>query len=299
MTAELACAVLSFRDEPFLIEAVSSVLDQGLRIEVVVVNSGGGDPAPRLAAAGIDVPVYNFAERRYPGGVRNVGIDATNAPYLAFLAADCLAAPGWAAARLRAHRAGAAAVASAMTNAHSTSLSAWAAFLLLHNRRLAATRPKHRLLYSMSYDRGVFERFGRFREDLRAGEDTEFNARIQPHVRTEFAADAITAHRYPTQPSAMLADAFRRGRLQACMQGAIEQRATPNLRVAARGPLGVLRAIGIVGRTPGPQRGVLLRSLPLVVAGSLAYTAGALTARNADVPNGDSVDKRALRRHRT
>lgn len=278
MKAELACVVLSYRDEPFLVEAVCSVLNQGIPVEVAVVNSGGGDPAARLVAAGLDVPVHNFAERFYPGAVRNVGIDRTRAPYLAFLAADCLAAPGWADARLREHRAGAAAVASPLTNAYPDSLTAWASLLLLHNRRLVVTKPDWRLLYSLSYDRALFDRFGRFREDLRAGEDTEFNARLREYAHTVLAPDAVTAHRYPTGFGAMLRDAFRRGRLQARMQGAIAGRGPRRLLVASRGPRSVLQSLIVSMRSPPLLSGRLLRAWPLVVAGGLAYTAGALTA---------------------
>jgi glycosyltransferase involved in cell wall biosynthesis len=285
VTAELACAVLSYRDEPFLIEAVRSVQDQSVPVEVVVVNSGGGDPARRLAAAGLSLPVYSFPERRYPGAVRNVGIDQTRAPYLAFLAADCLARPGWAAARLREHRAGAAAVASPPTNAYPESSTAWASLLLLHNRRLAVTRPRDRLLYSLSYDRSLFTRFGRFREDLRAGEDTEFNARFRQHAATVLAADAVTAHRYPTDLPAMLRDAFRRGSLQARMQGAIEGRGARRLRVALRAGRSVLRSLVVSGRSARAERQQLIRAWPLVVAGGVAYGMGALAAsdgRGAD-----------------
>jgi glycosyltransferase involved in cell wall biosynthesis len=277
MTAELACAVLSYRDEPFLVDAVRSVLDQDTPVEVVVVNSGGGDPAARLAAAGLCIPVHNFSARLYPGAARNVGIDQTGARYIAFLAADCLATPGWAAARLREHRAGAAAVASPLTNAYPESSTAWAALLLIHNRRLAVTRPSQRLFYSLSYDRALFDRFGRFREDLRAGEDTEFNTRFREHAHTVLAQDAVTAHRYPIALGTMLRDAFRRGRLQARMQGALEGRGPRNVRVALRGPLSVLRSLDVSARSPRPERATLLRAWPLVVAGGVAYAAGALT----------------------
>ena len=127
MNAELACVVMSYRDEPFLADAVRSVLHQDVPVEVVVVNSGGGDPEGRLRAASLDVPVHSVRHRLYPGAARNLGIDLTRAPYLGFLAADCLAAPGWATARLREHHAGAAAVASAMTNVYVESTAAWAA----------------------------------------------------------------------------------------------------------------------------------------------------------------------------
>ncbi len=277
MTAELACAVLSYQDEPFLVEAVRSVLNQEIPVEVVVVNSGGGDPARRLASAGLDVPVYSVPHRLYPGAVRNLGVDQTRAPYVAFLAADCVATPGWAAARMREHRAGAAGVASVLTNAVPQSSTAWASLLLLHNRRLAVTRQSQQLLYSLSYDRALFDRCGRFNEDLRAGEDTEFNARFQQRERTVLALDAITAHRYPTEWRAMCRDAFRRGRLQARMQGAIEGRSPRNIRVALQGPLSMLNACDVSVRSPASERAALIRSWPLVIAGGVAYTVGALT----------------------
>lgn len=273
---ELACAVLSYRDEPFLVDAVRSVLEQDTPVEVVVVNSGGGDPAKRLAGAGLNVPVHNFANRLYPGAVRNVGIDETRAPYVAFLAADCLATPGWAAARVRAHRAGAVAVASAPTNATPDSCTAWASLLLQHNRRLAVTRPAQRLYYSISYDRSLFDRFGRFREDLRAGEDTEFNARFREHARTVLARDAMTAHRYPTKLHVMLRDAFRRGSLQSRMQGAISGSGAQRIRVASGGPRNVVRSLIVSLRSNPDERSRLLRAWPLVIAGAAAYSTGAL-----------------------
>lgn len=281
MTAQLACAVLSYRDEPFLADAVRSVLSQDVPVEVVVVNSGGGDPRARLRAAALDVPVHSVDHRLFPGAARNLGIELTRAPYVAFLAADCLAAPGWAAARLREHKAGATAVASAMTNAYPSSAAAWAALLLLHNRRLAATLPKQRLHYSLSYDRRVFERVGRFREDLRAGEDTEFNARIPEADEVVFASDAVTAHRYPTEAAAMLRESFRRGRLHAASQGAIEGRGPQKLRVAARAPWNVARSVLLAARSAASERGSLIRALPLVFAGAVAYGAGALSAGDA------------------
>ena len=283
MTPALACAVLSYRDEPFLVEAVRSLVEQDEPVEVVVINSGGGRPAARLAAAGVDVPVYTFEQRMYPGAVRNVGIDTTRAPFVAFLAADCVAQPGWVAGRLREHRAGAAAVASPPANAYPASTAAWASLLLLHNRRLAVTPPRQRLLYSLSYERSLFKRFGRFREDLRAGEDTDFNERLRGHVSVVLAPDATTAHRYPTELRTMLRDAHRRGRMQACMQGALEARGPRRVKVAARGPRNVLRSVTVLARSRRPERGRYLRAWPLFVAGAVAYSAGALGAPDGEV----------------
>jgi hypothetical protein len=60
VTAEIACAVLSYRDEPFLVEAVRSLLEQSVPVEVVVVNSGGGDPRPTARSCGIEPPGLQF-----------------------------------------------------------------------------------------------------------------------------------------------------------------------------------------------------------------------------------------------
>jgi glycosyltransferase involved in cell wall biosynthesis len=65
MTPELACAILSYQDEPFLVEAVRSVLNQEVLTEIIVVNSGGGKVVEKLKAAGLDVPVYSVAEHWY------------------------------------------------------------------------------------------------------------------------------------------------------------------------------------------------------------------------------------------
>jgi len=277
MNAELACVVVSYRDEPFLADAVRSVLAQEVPVDVVVVNSGGGDPDGRLRAAALDVPVHSVVQRLYPGAARNLGIGLTRAPFVAFLAADCLAAPGWAAARLREHHAGAAAVASAMTNACVESTPGWAALLLFHSRRLTVTPPGQRLFYSLSYARRLFDHLGAFREDLRGGEDTEFNARIPATERTVFAPDAITAHRYPTTAGAVIRDALRRGRLQAANQGAIEGRGPHRVRVAIGALWNAGRSFLLAARSARAERPRLVRALPLVVAGSIAYAAGAVT----------------------
>ena len=281
MTVRLACAVLGLADEPGLVDAVRSLMEQSEPVEVVVVNSGGGDPALRLAAANLDVRVVGFDERLYPGAVRNIGIELTRAPIVAFLAADCVAEPGWAAGRIREHHAGAAAVASSLGNAFPASTSAWASALLLHNRLLAVNDPSRRLRYGLSYERRLFDRYGSFREDLRAGEDTEFNARLGREEKVVAAVDVRTAHRYPTTVSTMLSDAYRRGRLQAAMVGKIErgpQGRPRSIKVASRGPRNILRSLWCVGRTSPPARARLLRAWPLVAVGGVVYSLGALSA---------------------
>ena len=213
MTPQLACAVLSLRNEPGLVAAVRSLLAQDRPAEIVVVNSGGGDPGATLRKAGISVHVATRHERLTPGAVRNLGIAATSAPFIAFLAADCIAEPGWVSGRLREHRGGALAVASAITNAYPHSCCAWASYMLMFSRRVPARSvpQSDRLLFGVSYARELFERFGQFREDMRTGEDEEFNDRFTNDVAITWAPDVRTAHRHPTGLRALMLDQYRRG----------------------------------------------------------------------------------------
>jgi glycosyltransferase involved in cell wall biosynthesis len=160
------------------VDAVKSLLEQQPHVEIVVVNSGGGGMAALLARHGIDVPVIEHEHRLYAGAARNIGIKATRAPYVAFLASDCRATDGWARKRLAAHRTGIAAVGSAMENREPDNPIAWAAHLALWSRRMPGAR--RGLPYGASYDRRLFEQHGYFREDLRVGEDAEFNRRAVP-----------------------------------------------------------------------------------------------------------------------
>jgi len=272
----LGCAVLSVGAPATLVGAVRSLLEQDPVPEVVVVNSGGGDARQVLRAAGLDVPVVECSHLLLPGGARNRGIAALSAPYVAFLAEDCRAEPGWVAGRLRAHASGAATVASVMTNAVPGSRAANAAYLLLHHRRMPDTPPQDRLLYSLSYDRAVLDRVGRFREDLRVGEDTELALRLGDGLRPLLAPEVRTAHLNPASAGELVRDQRVRGARAAHVRGQV-----PGLRrirwALVHAFLNVPAAMMQTLRTRDrDERRRLLAAWPLLPLGSLAYTAGAL-----------------------
>jgi glycosyltransferase involved in cell wall biosynthesis len=208
---QLACVVLSLGNQPTLTQAVKSLLAQEVPVEIVVVNSGGGDPGSTLASAGLQVKVITRERRLFPGAARNVGILATGAPYVAFLAADCVAEEGWIPERLRRHAEGAAAVSSAVTNASPRNLWACVSHLLLFSTRMPGV-PAHRALhYGVSYERKLFERYGMFREDLRSGEDSDFNARFAPTIPIAWAPEVRSAHFHPTTVAGLFQDQYARG----------------------------------------------------------------------------------------
>ena len=279
-TPLLACVVISFRNQPGLVAAVRSLLAQNRPLEIVVVNSGGGDPAGSLRGAGIDqVQVINVQERLYVGAARNMGIDATRAPYVAFLAADCTAEDRWAARRLKKHRAGALAVASALVNPYPNNYYAWASYILLRIRRAPGMPPSHALLFSVSYARELFDRFGRFREDLPAAEDTYFNRRFKDTVPIEWDPTVRTAHRgEPMSFGELIRDQYARGKRWARSLEKIKGR--PGGRIIVRrwwtGLLNSMAWSWIV--TKPRDRGRLPKAWLLMLPASAAYSLGAFVS---------------------
>jgi GT2 family glycosyltransferase len=289
---ELAVVVFSHRAQPTLVRAVRSVLAQGVPVELLVVNSGGGDAPGLLSAAGLDVRVVEHPERLFPGGACNVGLRETSAPFVAFVAGDLELRPGWVAGRLLRHRAGRAAVAAALVPVEPAGAAGRSSYLLLNHRRTPWTPPGEALRFSLSYDRRLFERYGVFREDLRVGEDLDMQQRFGTEVDIEFAPDVQAAHHGPDGVPAMLRDQFVRGRRMAYTRawtegadwrGRIARNALRNVRLGARA--------GLAGAGSPREVAQVAGAAPLLVPGAAAYAAGALTA-----PLGGARRRRRTRR---
>lgn len=274
MAAPALCVViLSYRNDETVVDAIDSLLAQEEPLEVVVSHSGGGATPRLLERLRPDVRVAAAEERRYPGAARNVGVALTSAPYVAFLAADCVAAPGWARRRLARHLNGAPAVASAVVPLRRTP-SALASYVVQ-----ASTRMPHlgasEARVGVSYAREVLERHGPFPEDVASGEDTILNARLrEAGIPVEWAPDVVTLHRYPTTAGALLADQYRRGRLLATHYASKRARAVRAGRSLAIPLRALPRARPSVSATRASD---LALALPLVFAAAAASAAG--TAR--------------------
>lgn len=266
MTPRLACVVMAVGEAPHVAAAVRSLLAQGEPLEVVVVHSGG-PPLPALPVEAVE-----SRELLWPGAARNTGIAATRAGIVSFLAEDCLAEPGWAAARLAAHAAGARAVASSVTLHERWSACAWASYLSLFVRRMPGTPEAEALRYGVSYDRELLDEIGPFREDLRVAEDSELNARVESGI--VWAPQVRTAHRHPTTLRDLLDDQKARGARAAAAVGALSG-LSPR-QVARNALVRVEAAVRLSWRyaDPGDRRHVL-RAWPLLPLAALAYARGA------------------------
>lgn len=273
----IAVIVLSYGVRSSLVDAVRSLQAQDVPAEIVVVHSGGGGVRERLAAEGLEPHVIEVPERLFAGGARNVGIAATTAPVVAFLADDCSAEPSWLQNRLRAHREGHASVASALLCHKPRNPVALAAHLSLFVRRMPRASPDVALKYGASYERALFERYGQFRDDMEGGEDTEFHQRLTPADRPVWRPDVRTVHKGADTLGGFLKGQFARGRRMA--RAWREIGAFSSMAVARNA---IQRTGMIVGEgynvVEPEQRWAVIAAAPLIVLGNIVYAWGALSA---------------------
>ncbi|EDY39123.1 AMP-binding enzyme domain protein [Cyanobium sp. PCC 7001] len=283
----LACIVISVGRSPLLVDAVRSLVRQNPKPEVVVVSTGGLTPAADLATAGLAVPVIHRRWRRFVGCARNIGIKKTTAPFIAFLADDCIARKGWVAERLRLHQTGAIAVSSALVPSDRKNLWSWISHLRLYSRRLPGIPEQEAVHYGISYERSLFDEFGLFREDLRVGEDSEFNARFQHLHQITWTPSVKTAHRHPTGFLGLLIDQFKRGRRRESTRAALPW-FLPSMELHEKGVWAALsaerqhsqRLLHLARWGLGPQERWVLRYAPSVLpVCSFAFWLGSTSQR--------------------
>lgn len=216
-TADLAVVVIGFMAREDLSAAVASLRAQS-PAEIVVVNSGGGPVREKLGPHLDHIRLIEIEAPLLVGAARNIGVDHSRAPYVAFLAGDCTAAPGWVAARLEAHRAGARAVASAVAPPAGAGYWARAAHLCLFGSRSPRIPAAMAQRYGASYDRRVFAEFGYFNPALRIGEDSDLAQRLGGEITAEWNSTVVTIHPGPASAAAFATDMLERGRRAARFQ---------------------------------------------------------------------------------
>ena len=209
--SRLAVVVVGFRSQPSLAAAVASVLDQDEPTEIVVVNTGGGEVRGSLARFLDRIRLIEIDEPLFVGAARNVGIDASRAPFIAFLAGDCVAAPGWTAGRLRRHLAGALSVATPVVPQTDATVVAEAANRLLYWGRRPDTPLSYVAPFGRSYHRRLFDQVGRFATGLRVNEDERLNRLTDRIGPFDWAPEILTRHRDPRTLAELLHAQVKRG----------------------------------------------------------------------------------------
>ncbi len=150
-----------------------------------------------------------------PGEARNAGLKLARGDYVSFPGSHTELPPGSLAARLRAHDQGYAMVTGTTLNGTRTR-AGWASYFLDHSGVLPG-RPTTELALApshCSYTREVLLAVGGFPEDMRTGEDTVVNNKLQAMGYVALRDQAITiVHHSPCRTlGKLLRHHFTRGR---------------------------------------------------------------------------------------
>ena len=275
----ISVVVMAIHGDARVVDAVGSLQSDTVMVEIIVVNTGARSLRSLLETTLDRIVLVESPALRLPGGTRNLGVLEARGSVVAFLAADCLAGPGWIDRRLAAHRI-APAVASAILPTPDRDdhvpLTSLASHMLVYARRDAEYPGPRTVRYGVSYHREVLTRHGPFLEDRMDGEDTEFNHRLpEPPV---WDSAVVTLHRNPSTLAAALADARHRGvRL---INWTSANTRYPTLRALRRIAGTFYYALTMLVYLKGSRRGALLAATPLVCLLALTQVVGALSRRD-------------------
>ncbi len=165
--------------------------------EIIVIDSST-DGTPEYVEQNFPrIEIRHFAERKFCGDARNIGIGLARGPIIAFIDADCQAGPSWVGEILKAHDSPDLAIGGAIANGNPESYVGWAAYFTEFSKWMPGTKPKFLpdiAGANMSYKAEVFKKYGSFIEGTYCS-DTEFHWRLgQDGQRLRFAPSILVSH---------------------------------------------------------------------------------------------------------
>jgi glycosyltransferase involved in cell wall biosynthesis len=210
-----------YNQATFLPRALTSLFAQDYpiaRYEIIVVDDGSIDGADALARSlGATWPgeLRVVAKRNGgPASARNAGAARSQAGIVAFMDADCAAAPNWISSLVgRLSETGAAGVGGPIVNADSTN---WVASYInasgLYRQRVRRGAVDYLLTANVAFRRSTFLELGGFSEEAWAEDaDLSFRMRAAGHTLL-LAGDGIVMHYgSPTSASALAHELYRYG----------------------------------------------------------------------------------------
>jgi len=252
--------------------------------EVIVVDSSQDGTAALVARDFPRVKLFTFAERKFPGDARNIGVSKARGDIIAFTDADCFVDPAWATSVLEAHgERQQPVIGGAVENGNPESYVGWAYYFTEFSSWMPEATPCEMPdipTTCLTMKRWVFERYGPFLEKTYCS-DTAFNWTIARHgYRPLFLPSLRVWHINVTRLTEFLGRKVFHGSCFARVRVA-EQRFSGSRRLAyiALSPLlpGLLfwRVLRTVRRKKSHITRFVLTS-PLVLLGLLAWSWGEL-----------------------
>lgn len=183
--------------------------------EVFMIDSSTDGTAELVERDFPEVRLLHFAERKYCGDGRNIGVAQTKSPLVAFLDADCTAAADWIERISEAHEQPCAAVGGSIANREPRSLTSWASYFCEFSRWIPGTPPQwmdDMAGANLSYKTEVLRAFVPFIEGTYCS-DTELHWRlVAAGYGIRFEPSVKVYHMSLDRPAAYLRHEFHHGR---------------------------------------------------------------------------------------
>jgi len=146
--------------------------------EVILVDSSADETPEIVAQHYPEVRCFHFPYRMFPGPARNRGAEMAQGEIIAFIDADCIAAPDWIARIAAQHAAGHQVVGGAVELGNPNSALSWAGHLM-EFREFLPKGPAHQVMHvptcNISYRKNLLEEYGGFPDSYYPQEDLLFN----------------------------------------------------------------------------------------------------------------------------
>lgn len=250
MTAPICSIIIpSFRAAATIRACLIALRDQQIDqpYEIIVVDSSPDEAVVLAARQFPAVRAIHLLHQTDPAQARNIGAEEARGRYLAFIDADCVAAPDWLARLVATLEQGYDAVGGAIANGNGATLVSWAGYLCEFREFLPGDQARdvpNLTLGNVAYRRAIFEAAGGFPVGAFPQEDQVFHHTLRRlGARIRFDPRIVIAHTHRTERVAFLEHQRRIGRANARVLRALD---LPGAAIVRRPWLAGLTLPGLV-----------------------------------------------------
>jgi glycosyltransferase involved in cell wall biosynthesis len=183
----ISVVIPSYNSEDTIRTCLRSLQDQFLTsdFETIVVDSSN-DRTPEVVASGFPaVKLVHLDKRTDPGTARNIGIQKARGNLIAFIDADCVAAPDWLQRIAEAHESTYDIVGGIVMNSPKSGNPIGRAGYMAEFRDFLPGRGRQEVTHiptcNISYKRRIFREFGMYHGEYYPQEDLIFNYKMWKH----------------------------------------------------------------------------------------------------------------------
>ncbi len=192
---QVSVIVTTFNEEEGIADCLESLVRQATQAayEIIVIDSST-DQTPAIVQANFpQVTFRHFAERKFCGDARNIGLTLAQGTIVAFTDGDCIVSPDWIDSILLAHQAAHLIIGGSIAAGPRQNWVGWAAYFAEFSHWLPGN-PRRSVNdvagANMSFKREAFTKYGPFLEGT-YGSDTDFHWRSQQAGQSPFFEPAI------------------------------------------------------------------------------------------------------------